>query len=77
MNTVIADDVYRYRYADAGAAILLYSTDYDELVGCCDRVAILYQGRILRELRGTDITEHNIVASALNIGLAGGAEAAA
>jgi ribose transport system ATP-binding protein len=55
--------------ADAGAAILLYSTDYDELVGCCDRVAILYQGRILRELRGADITEHNIVASALNLGL--------
>ncbi len=63
--------------ADAGAAILLYSTDYDELVGCCDRVAILYQGRILRELRGTEITEHNIVASALNLGLAGGTEAAA
>src|SRR6185436_9484768 len=24
--------------ADAGAAILFYSTDYDELIGCCDRV---------------------------------------
>ncbi len=53
--------------ADAGAAILLYSTDYDELVGCCDRVAILYQGRIQRELEGSEITEHNIVASALNL----------
>jgi ribose transport system ATP-binding protein len=63
--------------ADAGAAILLYSTDYDELIGCCDRVAILYQGRILRELRGAEITEHNIVASALNLGLGNGAEAAA
>jgi ribose transport system ATP-binding protein len=65
------------RLADAGAAILLYSTDYDELIGCCDRVAILYQGRILRELRGAEITEHNIVASALNLGLTGSAEAAA
>jgi ribose transport system ATP-binding protein len=63
--------------ADAGAAILLYSTDYDELIGCCDRVAILYQGRILRELRGAEITERNIVASALNLGLVGGAEVAA
>jgi ribose transport system ATP-binding protein len=63
--------------ADAGAAILLYSTDYDELIGCCDRVAILYQGRILRELRGAEITERNIVASALNLGLTGGAEVAA
>ena len=32
---------------------------------------------LLRELRGTEITEHNIVASALNLGLAGGTEAAA
>ena len=63
--------------ADQGAAILFYSTDYDELIGCCDRVAILYQGRILRELRGAEITEHNIVASALNLGLGNGAEAAA
>jgi ribose transport system ATP-binding protein len=65
------------RLADAGAAILFYSTDYDELAGCCDRVAILYQGRILRELRGAELTEHNIVASALNLGLAGGAGVAA
>ena len=53
--------------ADAGAAILFYSTDYDELVGCCDRVLILYDGRIVRVLEGDDITEHAIVASALNI----------
>ena len=55
--------------ADAGTAVLLYSTDYDELIGCCDRVLILYDGRIVREMRGTDITEANIVASALNLSL--------
>ncbi len=55
--------------ADAGTAILLYSTDYDELIGCCDRVLILYDGRIVRELQGTDITEANIVASSLNLSL--------
>ena len=53
--------------ADAGTAILYYTTDYDELVGCCDRVYILYDGRILRELSGDEITEHNIVASSLNL----------
>jgi ribose transport system ATP-binding protein len=53
--------------ADQGAAILFYSTDYDELIGCCDRVAIMYDGRIVRELEGADLTEHNIIASALNI----------
>ena len=53
--------------ADAGAAILFYSTDYDELIGCCDRVAIMYDGRIVRELEGSELTETNIIASALNI----------
>jgi ribose transport system ATP-binding protein len=53
--------------ADAGAAILFYSTDYDELVGCCSRVLILYDGRIVRALEGEEITEHAIVSSALNI----------
>ncbi len=53
--------------ADQGAAILFYSTDYDELIGCCDRVAIMYDGRIVRELAGDELTETNIVESALNI----------
>ena len=63
--------------ADQGAAILFYSTDYDELIGCCDRVAIMYDGRILRELEGDDLTETNIIASSLNVHAATSASAAA
>ena len=55
------------RLADAGAAILFYSTDYDELVGCCDRVLVLYDGRIVRELEGAGITQRALIASALNV----------
>jgi len=66
--------------ADQGAAVLFYSTDYDELIGCCDRVAIMYDGRILRELEGDELDETNIIASALNIeagaGTAGAIKAA-
>ena len=54
--------------ADAGAAILFYSTDYDELIGCCDRVLVLYDGAVKRELVGAEITERALVSSALNIG---------
>jgi ribose transport system ATP-binding protein len=54
--------------AEAGAAILFYSTDYDELIGCCDRVLVMYDGAIRRELVGDDITERALVSSALNIG---------
>ena len=55
------------KLADAGAAILFYSTDYDELIGCCDRVLVLYDGTIKRELVGDEITERALIASALNI----------
>lgn len=55
------------KLADAGAAILFYSTDYDELIGCCDRVLVLYDGAIKRELTGGELTEHALIASALNI----------
>ena len=63
--------------ADLGAAILFYSTDYDELIGCCDRVAIMYDGRIVRELEGDELTETNIIASSLNVYAATSASAAA
>jgi ribose transport system ATP-binding protein len=55
--------------ADAGTSILFYTTDYDELIGCCDRVLILYGGEITRELKGEEITETNIVAGAFNLSL--------
>jgi len=55
------------RLADEGAAIVFYSTDYDELIGCCDRVLVLYEGRIKKELVGSAITEQNLIASALDL----------
>jgi ribose transport system ATP-binding protein len=53
--------------ADSGVAIVFYSTDYDELIGCCDRVLVMYDGAIVRELEGDDITERALIASALNL----------
>jgi ribose transport system ATP-binding protein len=55
------------RLADAGAAIVFYSTDYDELIGCCDRVLVLYDGRVVKELEGEGLNEHALIASALNV----------
>ncbi|KYF78612.1 sugar ABC transporter ATP-binding protein [Sorangium cellulosum] len=60
--------------ADAGTSILFYSTDYDELIGCCDRVLVFYQNRVQGELVGPDITEKNILD--LAFGLRGGPERA-
>jgi ribose transport system ATP-binding protein len=55
------------RLAEEGAAVLLYSTDYAELIGCCDRVAVFFDGRITRWLAGSELTEHALVSSALNL----------
>ena len=33
----------------------------------CDRVLVLYDGAVKRELVGAEITEHALIASALNI----------
>ena len=55
------------RLADSGAAIVFYTTDYDELIGCCDRALVLYDGAIKRVLSGAEITERALISSALNI----------
>ena len=60
------------KLAASGAAILFYSTDYDELIGCCDRVLVLYDGGIRKELVGAEITERALISSALNINPAPG-----
>jgi ribose transport system ATP-binding protein len=61
------------KLADTGAAIIFYSTDYDELIGCCNRVLVLYDGAIKRTLVEGEITERALVASALNIATDAGA----
>ncbi|MGF0537885.1 sugar ABC transporter ATP-binding protein [Agrobacterium sp. ES01] len=63
-------EIYRLirELADEGKSILFYSTDYAELIGCCDRVVVMYDGAITAELSGTSITEEAIVSASLNIG---------
>jgi ribose transport system ATP-binding protein len=53
--------------ADEGKSILFYSSDYAELIGCADRVIVLYDGQVVRELTGDAITEEAIVSASLNI----------
>ena len=55
------------RLADSGVAVLLLSTDYEELIHLCDETHIFYNGRITRRLTGADISAENIIAASLNI----------
>ena len=47
--------------AGHGVAVLITSGDTMELVGLCDEVAVLYEGRIVRRLSGDELTEEQLV----------------
>jgi ribose transport system ATP-binding protein len=54
--------------AQAGIATLFYSTDYEELIGMCDRVVVCYRGKLIRELKGANLNEQNLITAALDLG---------
>lgn len=44
-----------------GRIVLFSSTELPELIGLCDRILVLYRGRLAGELAGAAITEHNLL----------------
>ena len=46
---------------DAGAALLIKSSDPLELTGLCDRVLVMSRGQIIEEIPGDELTELRIV----------------
>jgi ribose transport system ATP-binding protein len=46
---------------EAGAGILVKSSDPLELVGFCDRVLVMSRGQIIEEIPGDELEEHRIV----------------
>ncbi|NPV87361.1 MAG: sugar ABC transporter ATP-binding protein [Anaerolineae bacterium] len=53
------------RLAQQGTSILLYASDNEELVAACERVFVMYEGQIVEELQGAEVTEDNLVAASL------------
>jgi ribose transport system ATP-binding protein len=52
-------------YAEAGGAVLFYSTEIPELVHLADRLMVLYHGRVVDEIGRDGLTEEAIVTAAL------------
>lgn len=52
-------------YTDAGGSVLFHSTEIPELVHLCDRVGVLYEGRLTTWLEGEALTESAIMEAAL------------
>ena len=47
--------------ADRGAAVLLVSSEMPELLALSDRIVVLCEGRLTGELRGSEMTQANIL----------------
>ena len=47
--------------ADSGVAILMISSDMEEVIGVSDRIAVMHEGRISGFLDRKDFSEHNVL----------------
>ena len=52
------------RLAERGAGVIVISSELEEVVGLCNRVIVLREGRQVGELRGAEVTEPQSSASA-------------
>ena len=59
-------DIYRQigELADAGAGVLLISSDVEELTGLSDRIYVMHEGEIVSQLRGDQISTEAVVGAA-------------
>lgn len=51
---------------DRGLGVLFYSSDDDELANLCDRVLVMFEGVIVRELAGAELSQAALVRASLN-----------
>ncbi|RJE84186.1 sugar ABC transporter ATP-binding protein [Paracoccus onubensis] len=61
------NEIYKIllRYAEAGGAVIFYSTEIPELVHLSDRTIVFYGGTVIAEYANDALTEENILAAAL------------
>ncbi|OAP36523.1 sugar ABC transporter ATP-binding protein [Sinorhizobium glycinis] len=59
-------DIYRLiaRALEAGLAVVFVSTDFEEIAHICDRALVFSRGRIVRELKGEELTTSAVIAAA-------------
>jgi ribose transport system ATP-binding protein len=59
-------DIYRLiaRAVEAGMAVLVISTDFEEIAHICHRALVFSRGQIVRELAGEDLTASTLIAAA-------------
>jgi ribose transport system ATP-binding protein len=61
-------EIYRLlrAFARKGGAVLVLSRETVELIGLCDRICVVHNDTIVREMPAAEATEHNILDAALS-----------
>ena len=56
-------EIYRQmvKLAQAGGAIIFISSENEELLGICDRIAVMCKGRIVKEYQAAEATEQELL----------------
>lgn len=64
------EQIYQFiaNLADEGRSIIVVSSEMPELIGVCDRIVVMREGRIAGEVTGERMTEHDIVVLATGVG---------
>ncbi len=72
-------DVYQWinQLAEQGAGVLVISSELEELIGLCDRILVMSQGRIRDEMPRAEFDRERILQAALGSGDRGGAQGGA
>ena len=63
-------DLYGYivgQVRDNRMSVILYASDNEELIDYCDRLLIMYEGRIVAELEGDQLGDETIVATSMRV----------
>lgn len=57
------------KIAQKGVAVILISSEMPEIIGLCDRVMVMHQGKITGEFEKKEITENNLIKAAMEVQL--------
>ena len=65
------EDIYDIilNLADEGAAVVVLSSEAQEIIRVCDRALVLYHGELQGEVRGETMNDHEIMRLATGVGM--------
>ena len=60
--------------AESGTSVILFASDNTELISICDRICVMFEGRIVEDLENDCLTDEVLVSHALQVGCGEGEE---